>query len=364
MEPRFIINLQLFADDKSEEATPRKRQEVRKKGQTIRSGDLNAAVGLLAVVGLMLWNRNIFIDQTTQMVTAFLGQELHQQIDAGGLMAIAWQGTGYYMRLVGPVFLAAAVAGVTVNLAQSGFIFAPSVLQPNFSYLNPLQGLQRIFSRKSLVELVKSLAKVTLVALVSYSIVRSRVDKLLFLMDTDVSQIFATVADVVLKLALNVIIVFLIIGVLDYIFQRMEYNRRIMMSKQEVKEEMRQTEGDPKIRARQREKQRELSRQRMMQQVPEATVVITNPTHLAIALSYKEGEMPAPQVVAKGADLIAQRIIEIARENNVPVVENQPVARFIYQNVEIGQDIPAELYQAIAEILALIYKTKNKAGAY
>ncbi|MHB1419370.1 MAG: flagellar biosynthesis protein FlhB [Bacillota bacterium] len=361
MEPRFVINLQLFADEKSEDATPHRRQEVRKKGQTTRSGDLNAAVGLLAVVVVMLFSRNAIINQMSRMLSSFLGQHLERNLDVGGLMSLAWQGTGYYMRLVGPMFLAAAVAGIAVNLAQSGFMFAPNVIQPKFSYLNPLEGAQRIFSRKSLVELLKSLAKVTLVSLVGYNIVRSRIDELLFLMDTDITQIFMTVTDVILKVALNVIMVFLVIGAIDYIFQRREFNRRIMMSKQEIKEETRQTEGDPQIRSRLREKQRQLARQRMMQQVPEATVIITNPTHLAVALSYREGDMPAPQVVAKGADLMAQRIIELAREHNVPVVENQPVAKFIFQNVEIGQDIPAELYQAVAGILALIYKTKKKA---
>lgn len=357
------MDLQLFAEseEKTEEATPHRLQEIRRKGQAPRSADLNAAVVMAAVIMLLWWTWDDFLLQLgNELVWLWrepLGHELTATNLANWLTQVAWLG----MRLLAPVFAMALVAGVAANYLQVGFIFSAEPLRPRWENINPVEGFKRIFSRRSLMELAKSVAKVVFAGAVVYLVVSSDFPVLLRLAYVGAPQVVATIIQVALRLAVMVMVVFLGLALVDFIFQRRQFQRRIRMSRFELKEEMRQTEGDPHVRMRLRERQRQLARQRMMQKVPQATVVITNPTHLAVALKYKMREDNAPVVVAKGAGFVARRIVEIARASKVPVVENPPVAQALYKSVMVGQEIPVELYKAVAEILALVYRL-NKAA--
>ncbi|KKM12328.1 hypothetical protein SY88_04030 [Clostridiales bacterium PH28_bin88] len=356
---KWRFDLQLFAQEKTEEATPHRREEVRRKGQVARSSDMNAAVGMAALVLLLLVTWRSVMEQVSRFFIWLLGGSLTEPVTALNLGYLFSSTAVFFLKLMAPVFLVALAAGLVVNFAQVGFNFSAEPTRLRLENLNPAEGFKRIISRRALVELGKALLKVTAVGVVTYTIVRGRFAKLLFLADMGLPQGVALVADVIFRVALGAVAIFAVIAVLDFMFQRREFRERIKMSKQEVKEELKQTEGDPQIKAKLRERQRQLAMRRMIQSVPRATVVITNPTHLAIALKYENGQAGAPEVVAKGGGDIAKRIVEVAREHKVPVVENKPVAQFLYKNVEIGQEIPAELYQAVAEILAMLYRIKR-----
>ncbi|MEW6661738.1 MAG: flagellar biosynthesis protein FlhB [Bacillota bacterium] len=353
------FNLQLFAEEKTEEATPHRREEARRKGQVARSTDLNAAVGMTALILLllMLWPE-IFRQISRVMVWLFAGM-LSNPYTLGDLHYIFTTVVLVFLKLMAPVFLVALAAGMAVNYAQVGFLVSPDPIKFKLNHLNPIEGIKRILSKRALVEMTKALSKVAIVGLVTFLIVKSGFSELLFLSEMGLQKGTSTVAALVFHVALGAVSVFFLVAVLDLLFQRREYRERLKMSKQEVKEEYKQMEGDPLIRAKIREKQRRLAAKRMIASVPEATVVVTNPTHLAVALKYVEKEMAAPTVVAKGAGDIALRIAEVARSHQVPVVENKPVAQFLYKSVEIDQEIPPELYQAVAEILAMLYKIKK-----
>lgn len=254
-----------------------------------------------------------------------------------------------------PFFIVLLGSALAVNLAQTGFVFAPQVLNPSWERLNPVKGLQRIFSLRSLVELAKSLIKVTVVAAVSYLVVKSHLPALLLIFNRAPDAAFATVANAILDVTAVAGGAFLLLSLGDLLYQRWEYIRGLKMTKQEVKEELKHTEGDPLIKSWQRRRQRQIAMNLIRAEVPRATVVITNPVHLAVALRYEEREMDAPCVVAKGAGDLAQKIKEIALEHDVPVVTNPQVARVLYYQVEIGRQIPVGLYHAVAQILALIY---------
>ncbi|NLL17587.1 MAG: flagellar biosynthesis protein FlhB [Clostridia bacterium] len=355
------IDLQLFADEKTEEATPHRKQEARKKGQVAKSTDLNAALVLLVSMVMIFVLRNYFLENTGGFATLLLGHWLAQPLSQENLWHLVTELFSTYFKVMAPVFLVAMAIGVAANVGQVGFKIAPESIQPKLSHLNPLQGFKRMFSRRALVELVKSLLKIVIVGFISYSILRGGVETLFFLVDMSVFESVEVIAGLTFKIGMGVIAAFLAIAVLDYIFQRKEFEKSIRMSKQEVKEEFKQMEGDPLLKAKLREKQRQLALHRMMHSVPEATVIVTNPTHLAVALKYEvESPEGAPLVLAKGAGVIAERIKNKAREHDIPIIEDKPVAQFIYKNVEIGQEIPPELYQSVAEILAMLYRMRGK----
>jgi len=355
------IDLQLFAqEEKTEEATPHKRREVRREGQVAKSTDLNAAVTLFAVFLLILFTHQYYIKILYDYISRCLTDGVLRRITGSELMYIFADSSLFIIKFMAPILLTGIAAGLAANLGQVGFLFAPSAVKPKLSNINPINGFKRIFSRRSLVELLKSLLKVAVVGWVTYVLVRNNFEKLVFIMFMDLMPMLEVVVYVVSRVALGALGAFLVIAILDYIYQRYDFRKRIRMTRREVKDEFKQTEGDPLIKSRQRERQRLLAQRRMMKKVPEATVVITNPTRLAVALKYEVGEQDAPEVVAKGAGHIAKKIVQLAEENDVPVVENKPVAQFIYHNVEIGQEIPPELYKAVAEILAVIYRFKRK----
>ena len=355
------IDLQLFAEqEKTEEATPHRKQEVRKEGQVAKSSDLNAVANLLAVFLILMFGYRYFVEDLCSFISLALSEGLLKSLTDSELLYIFTDASFFMLKFLAPIFVVGLAAGLIANFGQVGFLYAPKAIKPKLSHLNPIEGFKRLFSKRALVELLKALLKIVAVGWVAFSLVRDSFEQLLLTIYMGAFQVLQVFVGVLFKVAAGAVGVFLFIAIMDYIFQRYEFRMRIRMTKKEVKDEFKQTEGDPLLRSRVKEKQRELARQRMMHSVPEATVVITNPTHLAVALRYEKGKDAAPQVVAKGRGFIAQKIIELAREHGVPVIENKPVAQTLFKDVEIGQTIPPDLYKAVAEVLAMIYRLKGK----
>ncbi|NLW07572.1 MAG: flagellar biosynthesis protein FlhB, partial [Clostridia bacterium] len=340
-----MIDLQLFAQEKTEEATPHRLQEVRRKGQVARSNDLSTALVLLAGVLFLYWRRQEFMFAITGLLTSFLQVNWQQELDAGTFISLAAYLIVEMAALLLPLVALAVLVGLVANFAQTGFIFSLHPLTPRLENINPLNGFKRILSRRALMELFKSLAKVVAVSLVVWLVIKGQFVELFMTVDMGLLASMELVGKLLFKVGLSALLVFLVVGVIDLVFQKREFRRSIRMTKQETKEEMKQLEGDPLVRSRLREKQRQLARHRMMHAVPEAMVVVTNPIHLAVALRYRETE-GAPRLVAKGAGSIAERIKEVARRHKVPVVEEAPLARALFYQVELGQEIPVTLYQA------------------
>jgi len=265
-------------------------------------------------------------------------------------------------KLLAPIWLTLIVTAILANYLQGGWLFAPDRLKPDVSRLQLFGGLKRLFSGNSLVELAKSLAKVSFIGLVVYFCFKDRFDTLLPLVSQDVSQLPVHLKSNSFQVSGRIICLLLVLGVLDYFYQRYSFEKSLRMTKQEVKDEMRQAEGDPKVKARLKSLMRQLASRRMMAEVPEADVVVTNPTRLAIALRYDSTSMIAPQVVAKGRGFVALKIITLAQEAGVPRVENRELAQSLFRQVEVGHSIPTSLYRAVAEVLAYIYSLKAVAG--
>lgn len=252
------------------------------------------------------------------------------------------------------------ILGILANYIQSGFIFTTETLKPDLKKLNPIAGFKKIFSSRTVVELFKDIILIIIVGFVGYQFVRDNLDKLLIMNTLTFTSLPYALKGIFVGILFRICLIMLIIAIADYIYQRFMHNKELKMTKQEIKEEFKQDEGDPQVKSKRKQKMREMSSKRMMASVPEATVVVTNPTHIAVALKYKEGESSAPIVTAKGTDRIALKIKEIAKENNVPIIEDKPLARLIYEKVDIDGEIPMDMYQAVAEILALVYKMKKK----
>jgi len=366
MSEYIRINLQLFADsgDKTEKATPKKRQEARKKGQVLQSREIVSVTVLIFVfISLRLFGSYIY-----QQVSEFLRTVLNEYAKDGnlftynGLTRLFIDTIIVLLKTTGPVMAVAVISGLVGGYAQVGFLFTLEPLAFKFSRINPLNGLKRLFSLQGAVELAKAVIKITVIGYIAYSYLNGEKEKVLKLMDMDIAAIAQYIGITSINVAVRICIALVILGVLDYGYQWWEYEKSLRMSKQELKEEYKQTEGNPEIKAKIKQKQRQISLRRMMHEVPKADVVITNPTHYAVALKYDADVSDAPVVVAKGQDFIALRIKETAKENNVEIVENRELARTLYDTVDVGEAIPPELYQAVAEVLAFVYSLKGKSG--
>ena len=364
------LNLQLFAKEgpggeKTEPATEKKLSDARKEGQVAKSVDLVQAVSLLAFfILLKIWAltmgqyfMKIFDDvygRMKEMTTIVNGQisikEFTNLINYVILkMAL----------IVAPVLLVAVVVAVLINVFQVKWKVSAKPLQPKFSKLNPVNGFKRIFSARKLVDLIKSLAKLALLGYLAYSTLKNEFASLFILFNIDIKSAIGLIGNIAINLGIKISAVYLVVGFVDYGYQKWKFSEDMKMTKQEVKDEFKNAEGDPAVKGKQRQRMQEASRRRMMQSVPQADVVITNPTHFAVAVKYDPMVMDAPFVVAKGEDFLAARIKEKAREAGVEIVENKPLARMLYYNVDLGSPIPPELYQTVAEILAFIYNAKN-----
>ncbi|WP_456433537.1 flagellar biosynthesis protein FlhB [Thermosulfuriphilus sp.] len=347
--------------ERTEEATPRRRQEAREKGQVAKSRELSSVAVLLAGLGLLIFMGGYLRGQMERGMIHFLGLPYSREpFDLATLGLLSDEAGRILFVCLAPVFLILSLVAFLANFLQIGAIFSADPLIPKPDRLNPIEGLKRLVSRQAMVELVKSLAKVAFVAAVAWRTIKGDFTKLIPLMDMSPIEIGQEIFDMSGELLFKILLAIALVAIFDFFYQRFEFERNLRMTRQEVKEEFKQTEGDPHVKARIRSIQREMARKRMMAEVPQADVVITNPTELAVALKYVPGEMEAPKVVAKGAGHLARRIREIAREHGVPVIENRPLAQGLFRQVEVGDFIPQELYQAVAEILAYVYRLKGK----
>jgi flagellar biosynthetic protein FlhB len=359
------VNLQQFADeDKTEKATPKKRQDARKKGQVFQSKDLSAAIVLISIVMTLRIYGSYMYYEIYGFFHKVMGEflDIENRLEIHDVMRFYQELFMVFLKVLLPMFGVTVIMAIAVQLAQIGILFTTETLGFKLEKINPLKGFKRIFSLNSLVELMKSIIKIGIIGYVGYAYINQRSVEIMNMMDMDIFSIAVLMMELVLSVAIRMTGVLFIIGILDYGYQWWSYEKNLKMSKKEIKDEYKQQEGNPEVKSKIKQKQKQMSMQRMMQEVPKADVVITNPTHFAVAIKYDSSKSEAPFVVAKGQDYLAQRLKEIAKKNRVYVAENKPLARALYDSVDIGKNIPEDLYQAVAEILAFVYKMKGKAG--
>lgn len=356
------FDLQLFSEEKTEQPTSKKIRDARNKGQVVQSKDLNSAISLLAVFLGFTALSQFYVENLIgfYQYTMNLVEDTASLFTTNGIALYFSEAILMILKLSLPLLLIAMVSGVVVSYGQVGFLFTSEPLKPKLEKINPLKGLKNMFSMKSIVEMVKAIAISTLVLYVAYSYIIDHISELLITLELEVGSIVVVMWDLIYNVVIRCAILMFTIGVFDFVYKKRKNKKELMMSKQEIKEEYKQSEGDPQLKAKIKEKQRAFAMGRMMQEVPKADVIITNPTHFAVALKYDTQLAEAPVVVAKGKDLIAQNIKKIANEHEVPIVENKPLAQTLYKTVDIGSYIPADLYEAVAEVLAYVYSLKNK----
>lgn len=370
---KFILNyqLQFFAKDgpggeKTEEPTTKKLEDARKDGQVAKSKEIGNAFGILALfvtlqvyLGTMgtsfIEGFHAVYDQIPDMVRMYNGE-----LPTASVLTLIRSMMFRLLLLILPILLVAFAVAFICDVVQVKWKPTSKPMQPKFSKLSPLKGFKRIFSANSLVELLKAALKLVVIGYVVYSYLRGRLSEIYILYDIALNRAIGLIGEIVIDLGIRIAAVYMIIAFLDFAYQKYKFKQDMKMTKQEVKDEFKNQEGDPQIKGKQRQRMREASMRRMMQQLPEADVVITNPTHYAVAIKYDPDKYDAPYVLAKGEDYLAQRIKDIARENDIEIVENKPLARMLYANVDIGELVPPELYQAVAEVLAFVYHLKGK----
>ena len=353
------FDLQLFAE-KTERATPRRRLEARREGRLAKSPDLTMALGFLGVcAALGMYGQGLYVS-LMRLMTDLLGQGTLFASGHLGVPSLFYGDMSAVLSSLVPLLLIAMGAGVVISFLQVGPLFVLSGLAPDFSRINPLSGLRRLFGWQAISELVKSTLKLAFISVAVYFALAGSPGQLAQLMVTDPSYILQNFASHAFGIVLDVAVMYVALAIFDFFFQRFQFEKSLRMSKEEVKDEMKQQEGNQQVKGKMRERGRAIAFRRMMHKVPTADVVITNPTHYAVALRYDAASMHAPQVVAKGVDQRALRIREIAKEHDVSIVENRPLARSLFQLVEIDGFIPGELFQAVAEVLAYVYRLRKK----
>lgn len=364
-------NLQFFAKEgpggeKTEDATPKKLEDARKEGKVAKSRELANFAGILSMFLIIKFAisymgssfLSIFpevYNRIPEAVTQYQGN-----VPMTDILFLFRYGMLRVLLICAPVLIVAFGVAFLCDFVQVQWHPTLKPLTPKFSNLNPANGIKRIFSINSLFELIKSILKLLLIALVTWSYVKDKYPLLFTLYDMTVIQALSLIGETVVDLGIRISLAYAIIAAADFIYQKVKFKNDMKMTKQEVKDEYKQQEGDPQIKGKIRQRMQQASQRRMMQAVPQADVVITNPTHYAVAIVYDGEKNPAPIVLAKGSDYVAQKIKEKARENDVEIVENKPLARMLYANVEVGEAIPPELYQAVAEVLAFVYRLKGR----
>ena len=371
-EHKYLLayNLQWFAKDgeggeKTEPATAKKLRDAREDGKVTKSRELTAAFDMI-VLFLVLKIFISFVGERLIGAFSYVYDRMPEflEVNKTGVSSVA---VSHFMAdillqitiTILPFILFGFVITFLVSVLQVGWKVTAKPLKPNLSKFNPINGFKRIISKDSLFELFKSIVKIIVIFLVAYNRVKGHKEEIFILYEIPLNQAIALIGSIIIDTGLYIGYVYLIVGIVDFLYQKHKFNEDMKMTKQEVKDEFKNTEGEPQIKGRQRRRMMETSQRRMMQDVPKADVVITNPTHLAVAIKYDADANTAPVVLAKGEEYVAQKIKEVARENNIEIVENKPLARMLYHNVDIGAEIPPELYQAVAEVLATIYKAKN-----
>ena len=369
--PLIKYNLQFFAEDangaeKSEQPTAKKLEDARKEGQVAKSQEVATAFSLLSLFVIL---RVVYALMGSTFTNIFprvyndipnVARTYDGQLPIAYITSIVNKAMLTLLLLCAPFFIVGFAVAFISDYVQVGYKPTSKPLQPKLSKLNPVSGLKKIFSTRKLFELAKSIVKLLIMGIVIYSFFSKRNDYLFLLYDMPLSQAIGLMGNLIIDLGFRVAIAYMIIALADFMYQKRKFTKDMMMTKQEVKDEFKNSEGSPEVKSAQKRRMMEASRRRMMQAVPQADVVITNPTHYAVAVKYDAEEAEAPIVVAKGADFVAQRIKELARESGVEIVENKPLARMLYANVEVGELVPPELYKAVAEVLAYVYHLKGK----
>ena len=350
--------------EKTEKATPKKRKDAREKGQVKKSVEVNTTFCSFVMFGLLYLIWPWYTDKLLEVFKSFLGTQaivpMSENVGVNEFMRTLPRMMTSVLGVIFPVLGAALIAGIAVNILQTGFLFTTKTLGMKLNRISPISGFKRMFSTRTLVDLLKSLLKIALCGYIAYSDYRNLLNEFPTYVGRDVYSTFIQVMRTAFLIALKMCLAMIFIALADYLYQWWKYEKDLRMTKQEVKDEYKMMEGDPQIKGKIRAKQRQMSAMRMMSRVPEADVVITNPTHYAVALKYDEAISSAPVVIAKGQDYIARKIKEIAQEYNVQIVENQPLAQSLYALCEIDDEIPADLYQAVADILVFVYRQKGK----
>lgn len=365
------FSLQFFAKDgpggeKTEEPTAKKLSDARNEGQVAKGKDLTSAVMLLVLFMVLRFTVGnmgegfieCFNKNYTQIGDLFTST--HGEYNMQYTIALIQSAALDMLKLLIPFFGIGFIIAIVIELAQVKWKPTSKPLQPKLSKFNPVNGIKRMFSVRTLVSLIKQVVILVVIFIVVYNKLKSRMSDIYMLYDIPLISAIMLLGDIIFDIGTVICVIYTIIGIADYVFEKRKFRKDMMMTKQEVKDEWKNTEGNPEVKNKIRQKMSEASRRRMMQAVPEADVVITNPTHFAVALKYEQNKGKAPVVVAKGEDYLAAKIKEAARENNIEIVENKPLARMLYYNVELDEEIPPELYQAVAEVLAFVYNIKNK----
>ncbi len=345
--------------ERTEDPSSKRREDFRKKGQVAQSKEVQTAALFTIVLLFWLMYLPVFWKSIVELLFSLWQVSGEYTITASSTIRLAtflFQKIGL---LFAPLFLVVLIVSFFSSFAQFGWLLSSNPLIPDFAKLNPISGMARFFSKKSLIEVIKSLLKVLLIGWISFSTVFDHFSEALILIDTDIGTTLHYLAKVATLIMAKICAILVLLAFLDFLFVRWEMEEKMKMTKQELKEEFKESEGDPHIKAQIRSIQQEMARKRMMAEVPKADVVVTNPTHLAIAIRYDAKEMDSPRVIAKGADLIAMKIREIASANEIPIIENPPVARLLHK-IDLGAHIPENLFKVIAEILAHVYSLKGK----
>ncbi|MFF2482635.1 flagellar biosynthesis protein FlhB [Paenibacillus sp. NPDC058071] len=357
---RFKLDLQLFNQEKTEKATPKKVQEARKKGQVSKSAELPGAFILLFVFMTFAMLGNYYKERIMAIFDLLFHNWLTMDLNGSTVFVLFNNLLIDMLLMLVPIFAVAVIVAIVGNVMQFGFLLTGEPLKMKLNKLNPINGFKQIFSTRSLVEFLKSITKLLIIGILVYQAIASDWERVMVLSSLPLQQIFSFAASVTVKLGIQIGAVLVVIAFADYMYQRYSHAKSLRMSKQDIKDEFKKTEGNPLIKGRIRDRQRRMAMQRMMQEVPKADVVITNPTHFAIAIQYDATKMEAPIILAKGMDHVALKIKEVAKEHGVVTMENKPLARALYERADIGDSIPADLFQAVAEVLAYVYKLKGR----
>lgn len=348
---------------KTEKPTGKRISDARKKGNVAKSQDINNAAVLLTASVMIYFSWPPLAEVLRNMMAERLGHLPEQDLTVDYLVHISSQTVQAVGVVLAPILLALLVVGVVVNYVQVGNLLTFEAIKPKLEKLNPINGLKRLFSLRSTIEAVKGIAKIALIGWICYAVISDRYVELATAYGTGLLGLGTLIGTTAWSIAWRVMIALVFLGLVDYAYQRYEWEKNLKMTKQEVKDEAKQADGNPEVKGEIKRRQRKMAQQRMMSEVPKASVVITNPTHFAVAVRYDRDAMEVPLVVAKGTDLVAKRIREVAQESGVPMIENKPIAQALYKQVEVGDEIPPELYAAVAEILVAVQRANRKRGA-
>lgn len=345
---------------KTEKATQKKRDDERKKGSVAISKEIGTVAVMISSVFVFYFAGSFMLNNTTMMMQKFFYGSGSFSVSESTIYLVFVESIIIFSKVIAPLMIVSVVIAFVANVSQIGLRISLETMSLKLSSLDPIKGAKKFLSVKQLMELPKAVIKLLIVSLIAYITIKQEYSRIFLTMSMGASELLSFIGSVSLKILIRTIWALIALAILDFIFQKYQYEENMKMTKEEVKDEMKQREGDPKVKSKIRSVQYQMARRRMMEAVPNADVVVTNPVHLAVALEYKKDKMAAPTVVAKGAGFVAEKIKEIARKNGIPVVENKPLARTLYKLVEIGENIPVSLYKAVAEVLAYVYRLKNE----